>query len=152
MPVHLQEETAAIVRQEAAAFAAQAGNPAVRDAFDRLAAAAAEGSVPDDLLAVLGQLLHLTLTSGRIAARYGPREEQALGEVYRRTPPGRELEGQVAAVNAALAVLEGLPLESLRLAAAGPGRFRLAVEAGGRRLVLDLGPTGAAARSLELAM
>ncbi|HEY8488593.1 MAG TPA: hypothetical protein VIL38_05920 [Thermaerobacter sp.] len=152
MPVRLQPETAAIIQEEASAVAAQAQREPVRQHYGRLAEAAAEGTVPDDLLPALGELLHLVLASGRIAARYGPREEQALGEVYRRTPPGRRLEEQLAQVNGACQGLEGLPLEALRLTAAGPGRYRLAVEAGGRRLVLDLGPGGAAVRSLELAL
>ncbi|ADU51741.1 hypothetical protein Tmar_1632 [Thermaerobacter marianensis DSM 12885] len=152
MPISLQDETARLIAQEAAAFAAQVRQPAAREAFERLAAAASERSIPDELLPVLGQLLHLTLTSGRIAARYGPREEQVLSEVFRRTPAGRQLEEQVAQANAALATLQGLAIERLHLAAAGPGRYRLAVEAGGRRLVLDLGPAGAGARSLELAL
>ena len=152
MPLHLQDELAAVVAAEAAAFGAQVENPAARAALQRLKEAAAGGTVPDDLLPVLGNLLELTLGSGRIRARYGPREEQALNEVFRRTPRGREVEAQVARVNRALALLDGQVLERARLAAGGPGAYRLVIEAGGRQLSVALGPSGAAVRSLEIAL
>lgn len=152
MPVHLQDDLAEVVRAEAAAFGARAQNPAARDALRQLEEAAASGHIPEDLLPVLGQVLEVSLASGRIRARYGAREEQALGEVFRRTPRGRALEAQVAEVNAALSTLAGETLAAIRLAAAGPGSYRLLIEAGGRRLSVALGPSGAAVQSMEIAL
>ena len=152
MPVNLSPDVAELVKSEAAAFGARAQNPAAREALRQLEEAAAAGQVPDPLLPVLGQVLEVSLASGRIRARYGVREEQALGEIFRRTPPGRALQAQVSDVNGVLATLAGQTLADIRLAAAGPGSYRLLIEAGGRRLVITLGPGGAGVQSLEIAL
>jgi len=105
------------------------------------------GEVAEEVDA-LQKILELGLQSGRVRALYGPGGEQAALRLYRRLPRGAELEETTREVTAALRALEGLPLRSVELRAAGPGAFALSIAAGELELDLRLGRDGARLSSL----
>ena len=100
-----------------------------------------EGDVADD--ALLESVLELGLQSGRIRALYGPGGEQAAIATLRRLPRGRERAESARDVSAALSALSGKTLDSVSLAAVGPGSFTLTIGAGGVEASVRLDRSGA---------
>jgi hypothetical protein len=94
-------------------------------------------------------LLTLSLQSGRVRALYGPGGEQAALRAFRKLPTGAELSESAAAVNDALAALDGRAIERLSLMAVGPGSFTLAVATDGPQLSIRLDRQGARVTSVE---
>jgi len=134
-------EAREVALAEAQAVLAAGGSTA------ELVAEIGEGEVVEEVDA-LQRILELGLQSGRIRALYGPGGEQATLRLYRRLPRGAELEETTRQVTAALRALEGLPLRSIELRAAGPGAFALSIAAGELELDLRLGREGARLSSL----
>lgn len=150
--LRLHPDEAEVVAAEAEHYASRVGSPDAREAYGRLQEAAESGELPDDLVAVLGQLLELGLGTGRIRSAYGPHAEMAVRGLFRRTPRGRELSRQVGEVNEALEQLGGGTLEKLALHAGGPGRYVLTVETGEARVVVSLDGRGASVKSVEVSL
>ena len=134
-------EAREVALAEAQAVLAAGGSTA------ELVAEIGEGEVVEEVDA-LQKILELGLQSGRIRALYGPGGEQTTLRLYRRLPRGAELEETTREVTAALRALEGLPLRSIELRAAGPGAFALSIAAGELELDLRLGRDGARLSSL----
>jgi hypothetical protein len=111
-------------------------------------AAVGEGEVGDDEAQTLEELLELGLQTGRVRALYGPGGEQAALRTYRQLPAGRELGRSADDVTRALAALEGRPVESVRVAAVGPGAYTLSLSAGGLELSVRLDRAGARVASV----
>ena len=150
MAVTLRGEELEIARAEVGA---------VRDALD-------EGDYRDVLDDLLGALAERA--RGRGAARGGARPaahartpvrarpgplraggEQAALRAFRKLPTGSELAASAAAVNDALAALDGRPIERLALTAVGPAAFTLAVGTDGAKLTIRLDRQGARVTSVE---
>ncbi|HZT45672.1 MAG TPA: hypothetical protein VFA24_05780 [Gaiellaceae bacterium] len=134
-------EAREVALAEARAVLAAGGSAA------ELVAELGEGEVVEETDA-LERILELGLQSGRIRALYGPGGEQAALRLHRRLPRGVELEESTQEVTAALRALEGLPLRSIELRAAGPGAFAISIAAGELELDLRLGRDGARLSSL----
>jgi hypothetical protein len=113
-----------------------------RARYERLAAAAEEGTVPDALLPSLEALLELALQRRPLA-------EPVLSGLFARTPRGLELENAARAVNAALRSLRGQQLQQLHLTA-GPRRYALTLETDHVRLSLVLDEAGPRIESAEV--
>ncbi len=128
---------------EASAFARALPDPAAQGRYQRLAAAATSGSVPEDLVAPLETMLELLLSSGRAANR------AALQAVFGKTPRGRHLSSAAHEVNRALRNLRGQTVADLRLSANGPSGQSLVIETDRVRLTLELDRDGARIASLE---
>jgi len=114
--------------------------------YAELVAQVDDGEVAD--VDTLESVLELGLQSGRIRALYGPGGEQATVATLRRLPRGRERGESARDVSQALQALVGKPLESVSLAAVGPGAFTLTLGAGGAELSVRLDRTGARVTSV----
>ena len=83
----LEPAEAEVVSLEAAAFARALPDPSARTRYERLASAAAEGALPEDLVGPLETMLELVFERGR------PSNRAVLQSVYARTPRGRQQPG-----------------------------------------------------------
>jgi hypothetical protein len=119
-------------------------------AYRALAATAAEGSVPGELVPLLERVCTLSLQTGRARDLGRAEFERALMAVFRRTPGGRSLLGQVDEVNRALGVFAGAPLRSARVAMSLPGRYVLCIESGDMVIRLQVCLEGVTIQSLTL--
>jgi hypothetical protein len=141
--VKLRGEAADVALGEAQAVLAMVADDERRGRLADLVAAVGEGEVGDDDAQTLEELLELGLQTGRVRALYGPGGEQAALRTYRQLPAGREISRSAEDVTRALAALEGKPVESVKLAAVGPGAYTLSLAAGGVELSVRLDRQGA---------
>jgi hypothetical protein len=128
---------------EAAVYAQALPDPASRTRYTRLAAAAADGSVPSDLLPALETMLELVLQKAS-----GPTARQPLLGIFAKTPRGRALGARAREVTRALRALRGQQIQELRLSA-GPGQHSLVIHTDQCQLTLELTPQGARIASLD---
>jgi hypothetical protein len=150
----IEQEERSILAAEARALADRLDDPEFRVPYEQMAAAVETGQVPDEVASAVGALAALALETGRARSVHGPAGVRALISVWKRTPQGMEIADEVDELNTALTALRGLPLESVRVAVAGPGAFsisigtpdyevRLAIDSSGVRLVsLNVGGGG----------
>ncbi len=148
--VLLKGEELEVARAEVEAVRAAVGEGEYAELLDDLHGALASGTELDARHAdELDRLLTLALQSGRVRALYGPGGEQAALRAFRKLPSGAELAQSAAAVNDALASLEGRAIERLSLTPVGPGAFTLAVATDGPQLSIRLDRQGARVASVE---
>jgi hypothetical protein len=147
LAVRGEERELALSEVEAVRAAVPEGE--TRERLDAIHAALTGGALEEDDTAELERLVTLALQTGRARALYGPGGEQALLRLYRRLPAGVEARESATAVTEALARLRGKPVERIDLAAVGPGRHSLTLEAGGLRLLVHLDRNGARLASVE---
>jgi hypothetical protein len=140
--LQLDSAEAEVLAVDAAAFAKALSDPAARARYERLAAAAASGAVPDDLVPALETMLELLFERGR------PSNRAVLQAVFGRTPLGRQQSSAAREVNRALQTLRGHTLQDVRLSA-GPNRHTLVVETDRCRVTLEFDKAGARVASLE---
>jgi hypothetical protein len=112
---------------EARALAERLDDPEFRAPYEQMAAAVESGEVPDEVASAVGALAALALETGRARSVHGPAGVRALIAVWKRTPQGQEMVDEVEELNTALTALRGLPLESVRVAVAGPGAFSISI-------------------------
>src|SRR5215210_1603540 len=140
--VAVKAEEREVALGEVQAVLAAARDEAYRGRLAALVASVEAGELDGDEAAELEQVLELGLQAGRIRAVYGAGGEQAALRLFRRLPAGAELAETARSVSAALATLNGRPLESLRIEAIGPGMYRLALVAGGAEVAVRLDRSG----------
>lgn len=99
-----------------------------REAYQALADAVEQNSVPPDLLPLLEGLTKLALETGRARRLYRAEGERILTDLFRKTPSGKELSKSLHEVNKALSVLEGQTLLGIRVAMRTLGHFTVTVE------------------------
>lgn len=141
--MQLEAAEAEIVVAEAAAFGQALPDPAARLRYERLAAEAATGEIPDDLVAPLETMLELLFSTGRVANR------TVLQSVFGRTPRGRRLQSAAREVNQALLTLRGQNIVDLHVTALGPSLQSLVIETDRCRLTLEIDRDGTRVASLE---
>lgn len=147
VPLVLESDEQALLLQELEDYVAVM--PEGRQAAYRpLLASVQEGRVPPEHLSLLGEVLALSLMSGRARRRYTAEGERLLTDLFRRTPAGREVEAQLAQVNRALTALRDRSLESVRVSMRTLGHFTLRLEAGGVAVVLAFRPDGVVVESV----
>jgi hypothetical protein len=141
--VKLHGEAAEVALAEAQAVLALVHDEERRGRLADLIAAVGDGGVEGADAEALEEVLELGLQTGRVRAIYGPDGERAALKVYRQLPRGRELGQTTREVTAALAALEGKPLETVRLRATGPAAFELTLAVDGLELSVRLDRQGA---------
>src|SRR4051812_39895350 len=141
--VRVGGEAAEIARAEAQAVLAALSDGTRRERLADVVAAVGEGVVGGDDAEALGELLELSLQTGRVRSIYGPGGEQAALALFRRLPQGKALSASTRDLNAALEVLEGRTLENVSVFAAGPGEYGVSLATEGFELVVRLGRSGA---------
>jgi hypothetical protein len=143
----LQQE---VLGEEVAALLAGLHSPQARVPWEDLAAAVAEGAMPEPLLARLESALEMSLQTGRARKIHGAEGEQALLRLFHRTPRGAAARRATEAVNAALRALAGQTIEDLLVTSKGPGVFRLGLSTDRCRLALEIDRHGVTVESLEV--
>jgi hypothetical protein len=113
-----------------------------RARYEQLAHAAADGTIPDELVPSLEALLDLLLQRRPLA-------QPVLASVFGKTPRGQGLALATREVNAALRSLEGQPLRQLHLTS-GPRRYALTLETERVRLSVVLDDAGPRIESAEV--
>jgi len=111
-----------------------------RNAYQALANAVNEGSIPKDLTGLLTGLLQLALETGRARRLYRAEGERILTDLFRKTPMGQELSRSLQEVNKALATLEGQTLQSVRVALRTLGHFTITIETNAVVITIALRP------------
>lgn len=139
----------AVLADEVEAFARTLRDPDARQRYLQLAAAARQGVVPPDLAGLLAAMLELVLQTQRVRRTHGPEAEQALAELFYRTPRGAGLRQAAGEVNRALEALRGQRLEQVSVVVA-PGRHTLVLVTERCRLTLRLDGAGARIEDVEV--
>lgn len=139
-----------VVGEEVAALLQGLQAPPARAPWEDLAAAVAEGAVPEPLLPRLESVLEMSLQTGRARKIHGAEGEQALLKLFHRTPRGAAARRSTEAVNAALKALAGQTIEGLVVTSQGPGVFRLGVSTDHLKLALEIDRHGVTVESLEV--
>jgi hypothetical protein len=138
----LESGEAEVLAADATRFARALSDPAAQARYLRLAAAASEGAVPDELVPAVETMLELLFEKGH------PSNRAVLQAVFGKTPRGKQRSAAAREVNRALKTLRGQKLEELRLSA-GPSGQSLIIETDRVRLTLELDSAGARVASLE---
>lgn len=99
-----------------------------REAYQALADAVENNSIPPDLLPLIEGLTKLALETERARRLYRAEGERILTDLFRKTPSGQELSKSLNEVNKALSILEGQTLQSVRVAMRTLGHFTVTVE------------------------
>ena len=123
--------------------------PAHAAPYHALAQAAADGRIPDDLVAAAERVASVSLQTGRARRGGQAGEERLLAAVYRRTPAGQAMAGQAREVNKALEALTGRQLRTARVGAPAPGSYSLVLEAEGVSVTLAIDTDGIQVRSVQ---
>jgi hypothetical protein len=127
MTMTIEQDERSILAAEARALAERLDDPEFRAPYEQMAAAVEAGEVPEEVASAVGALAALALETGRARSVHGPAGVRALISVWKRTPQGMQIANEVDELNTALTALRGLPLESLRVAATGPGAFSISI-------------------------
>jgi hypothetical protein len=127
MAMNIEQDERPILAAEARALAERLEDPEFRAPYELMAAAVEAGEVPEEVAHAVGALAALALETGRARSVHGPAGVRALLSVWKRTPQGMEIADDVEELNTALTALRGLPLESVRVAATGPGAFSIVI-------------------------
>ena len=146
--IALRGEAAEVALGEAQAVLALVQDGERRGRLADLVAAVQDGELGDEDAQALEELIELGLSTGRIRSVYGPEGEQAALKTFRRLPGGRALVDSAEEVTAALAALEGKPLERVQVQSTGPGSFLLTLGVDGLELSIRLDRAGARVHSV----
>jgi hypothetical protein len=118
--------------------------------YREIARVAAQGEIPDEWEERVGELLSLSVETGRVRAVHGPAGVRALLALWKDTPQGKKVAEELDELNIALSALRGLPLDALRVAAIGPGAHLVTVAAGDYEMRLSIDRNGVRFRSLNV--
>jgi hypothetical protein len=140
--VDLQPAEAEVVSREAAAFAQALPDPVARARYESLAASAASGTLPEELVAPLQTMLELVFDTGR------PTNRAVLQAVYAKTPLGSQQAASSREINRALEALEGQTIARLRISS-GPSQQTLSIETNRVRVQIEFDRRGAHISQLE---
>lgn len=145
--ITLSDEEAAVVAAEAAAAARVYGEPRATDAR-RLAEAAAEGTIPADLVDTFEQLALASLQGGRARKLYRAEGEGQLNRVLGRTPAGRARKRDLAEINQALGALAGRQLQGVEVGTRTPGNHMIRLKTDGVTITLGMSVAGLTVESV----
>ena len=126
-PLQLTDEERELVQAELAALLPALSGER-REAYQALADAVEQNTVPPDLLPLLEGLTKLALGPGRARRLYRAEGERILTDLFRKTPSGQALSKSLHEVNKALSVLEGQTLLGIKVAMRTLGHFTVTVE------------------------
>jgi len=121
-----------------------------RSAYQEIAWSADHGDVPEELAGRVGELVALAVETGRARSKHGPAGVRALISVWRDTPQGRTATRKTDDLNAALSVLRGATIGSVRVLTTGPGAYALSITAGHLEVRLTFDREEATLRSVNV--
>jgi hypothetical protein len=118
--------------------------------YEALRAAVAAGEVPAELTAPLASTIELALQTARARQLYRAEGETILTNLFRRTPRGKELAGQLADVNKALRALNGHPVKNVGVRMRTIGHFTVTVATEALTLTLAVRPDNVNVETVEV--
>ncbi|MFN2589353.1 MAG: hypothetical protein ABR518_01095 [Actinomycetota bacterium] len=143
------DETTVLVAEARALSEVVGGDRAA--ALERLAAAVESGPIDDEeLVATAGEVAALSLETGRARAVHGPTGVRVLTALWKRSPQGNAVAGELDELNTALTSLRGLAVSDVRVAATGPGSFAITIAAGEYEVRLAVDRHGVRLRSINV--
>jgi hypothetical protein len=140
-PLPLDAAQIEVVLREIEALSASLP-PDARDRYAPLVQAVGGGEVEEGLLALLSEVLDLSLGTGRARRIHGAEGEQALLRLFRQTPRGVALARTVEGANRALSALTGQLIQRLSFTPRAPGAFRLEIATDGCQVTLEIDRSG----------
>lgn len=150
MALALKGEERELVLQVLDAFIASIHEPSTREAYLAVRAQAEQGEVDGPAVEALARALEVALQTGHVRRQFDAHVEKALVRVFHRTPRGEALLRTTEALNNALQVLIGRPLEAISVTPGVPGEYRLTLSADGTQLVVRFGPYGVQVDSMTV--
>lgn len=145
----VRDEARAVLREELEAFARAQPSPVAAERFGTLAAAVGSGDVPDELVPALETFLELALYRGRLRRSRGAEADDALGELFFRTPSGAASRKAAHEVTRALGALAGQPIDRINVVAT-IGGHSVEIRTDQAQVTLELDRGGARVKSLEV--
>lgn len=139
-----------LLRHEVLTLTQGWNDPEVRARYTALLREVESGTITEERLVTLGDLLEIVLESGRARHLYGPAGENALTALFQKTPRGAALTQQAQEVNRALTGLAGQTLGSIAFRASGPGSWVLTLQTDRCELTLRIDRQGVRAQNLEV--
>jgi hypothetical protein len=139
-----------LLAPEIRSYAGALGDAGAREKYLVLLVAVEDGEVPDDLLGHLSNVLEVGLQSGRLRKFYGADGEQALARLFHRTPAGARLAATAQEVTTALEALHGQTIADIKIAAAGPGGYRLTIDTDRCEITVRLDRSGVDVENLAI--
>lgn len=145
----LATEAREVLREELAEFAAAQRNPVSRELYRELVSAVDAGEVPDHLVNALETFLELALHRGRLRRERGAEADEALTDLFYRTPTGAAARKAAHDVTRGLAHLAGHVLERIAVVAY-PGGHSVTLQTDRAEVTLELDRGGARVKSVEV--
>lgn len=121
-----------------------------KEAYESLAEAVEQNSVPDDLLPLLEGLTKLSLETGRARRIYRAEGERVLTNLFLKTPSGRKFTQTLNDVNKALRTLKGQKIQSVRVGMRTLGHFTVTIEAESVVITLAIRPDSVTVDSVSV--
>src|SRR6266536_6245248 len=109
--MRVSQDEQQFLADEIAAYMSGLTSPETRQPYEELSAAIEQGEIPEALLEPLGQLLALSLETGRLRRLHGAHAVMSATRLFLQTPQGRALRATADETNQALAALKGHSLE-----------------------------------------
>lgn len=125
-------------------------DPEVRTRYTALLREVESGTITEERLVTLGDLLEIVLESGRARHLYGPAGENALTALFQKTPRGAALTQQAQEVNRALTGLASQTLGGLAFRASGPGSWVLTLQTNRCELTMRIDRQGLRVVNMEM--
>lgn len=127
-PISLDKFPQELLRHEVLTLTQGWNDPEVRARYTALLREVESGTITEERLVTLGDLLEIVLESGRARHLYGPAGENALTALFQKTPRGAALTQQAQEVNRALTGLASQTLGGITFRPAGPGSWVLTLQ------------------------
>ena len=145
----VKAEARAVLQEELVSFADAQPSPTAAERYHLLADAVGAGEVPDELVPALETFLELALYRGRLRRNRGPEADEALGQLFFRTPGGAAARKAAHDVSRALAALTGQVVDRVSVAAV-IGGHTVEISTDRANLTVELDRGGARVKSLEV--
>nr|WP_290669765.1 hypothetical protein [Ardenticatena sp.] len=145
----IEREARDLVLREVAAYLPSV--PPDRQAvLNRLGRTVETGEVPPELQGLLGEILGVSLMSGRTRRLYTAEGERLFTDIFRQTPQGRETSTQLASINRALEAFVGHEITSVRVNMRTLGHFTITIGTPVATITLAVRPNGVTLESLNV--
>lgn len=148
--IMLDDVQQAALLPQVEAFIAAAADDNARQPYAALRAALTVGEVTESSAELLGKIVEVLLTSGRIRSVYGPGAELSLWSLFQKTPQGRVMLASVNSLNQALKPLAGVQIEAITAAARGPSTYALTLRTDRLQMVVRFEAAGVRVENIEL--
>jgi hypothetical protein len=118
--------------------------------FEKLLRAIENQNIEEAQLPVLGQVLELLLTSGKVRKNFGFVEEQKILRLYGKTPAGIERKENIIELNKSLKVLQYQKIEDISFSIKLPGVYSILIKTDECEITLNADHSGIYADKLEV--